>query len=666
MLTQKISVIYIFLYYFLYGFSYNLSKIDITQAFDKMLSYIQRNKYRTFAMITYDFKEDTDMSEIKQPASALSSPRFCNMGTFMRMQKVDTAEGLDFAIAGAPFDTGSSFRSGSRFGPNAIRNISAMMKPNNVIMQVNIMESLKGGDIGDFNITPGYIHPSYDAIEKGVAGILEKNACPIVLGGDHAITLAELRAVAKKYGPVALVHFDSHSDLCDEVFGQKYNHGTPFRRAIEEGLIDPSHSIQIGMRGSLFVNMFGNFAYWILTLIVAGNFVCHIYFKYVKKGTLESPFAKIYDNDTIIHTFLYALGFIYVVLYACHINITGFQGPEIIIGDSTGGSVIPPIVLGVFGIIIVGAIFMPFLLNYGILEIIGAILEPLMRPLFKVPGKAALDAVSSFVSSSSLGVLITNRLWKRNVYTEKEMVAIMTGFSAVSIGFAYMVINTAKLGDHFVKVYAISFVLVFIIEMITVRIPPISKKKEVYYSGHVQTEAERKNDTKFSFSLLPLGINRAVKRAYIAKNVSVEVKNSLKDSLLVLPQVLTMLSAIGVSGLILAEYTPVFKWLGYIFQPLLVLFRIPDVSAIAPSIPVGIAEMFLPVLVMMGSGVTVCVKARAFVVLVSMVQIIFFSETATVMLATKSPIKFWEIVVCFLERTLIAIPLASLVVHILF
>lgn len=111
----------------------------------------------------------------------------------MRMQKVDTAEGLDFAIAGAPFDTGSSFRSGSRFGPNAIRNISAMMKPNNVIMQVNIMESLKGGDIGDFNITPGLYHPSYDAIEKGVAGILEKNACPIVLGGDHAITLAELR-----------------------------------------------------------------------------------------------------------------------------------------------------------------------------------------------------------------------------------------------------------------------------------------------------------------------------------------------------------------------------------------------------------------------------------------------------------------------------------------
>ena len=192
------------------------------------------------------------MTDIKQPASALSSPRFCNMGTFMRMQKVDSAEGLDFVIAGAPFDTASSFRSGSRFGPNAIRNISAMMKPNNVIMQVNIMDGLKGGDIGDFNVTPGYIHPTYQAIEEGVAGILKENACPIVLGGDHSITLAELRAAAKKYGPVALVHFDSHSDLCDEVFGQKYNHGTPFRRALEENLMDASHSIQVGMRGSLY------------------------------------------------------------------------------------------------------------------------------------------------------------------------------------------------------------------------------------------------------------------------------------------------------------------------------------------------------------------------------------------------------------------------------
>lgn len=414
------------------------------------------------------------------------------------------------------------------------------------------------------------------------------------------------------------------------------------------------------------VGLLGNFAYWVLVLIIGLNFFCHVYFKYIKKGQCQSAFAKVYDNDNIIHTILYALGLVYVILYAMKVNIPGFEGPEIIVGASTGESVMPSIVLGVLGIIIVGALFMPFLLNYGILEIIGAMLEPLMRPLFKVPGKAALDAVASFVSSSSLGVLITNRLWRKNVYTEKEMVAIMTGFSAVSIGFAYLVINTAGLGHQFVKVYGISFVLVFIMEMIMVRIPPISKKTNVFYNGRQQTDADRKEDAKLSFSLIPKGCGRAVKRAYIAKGIAAEVVASLKDSFLILPQVLTMLSAIGVSGLILANYTPVFKWIGYIFQPLLILFRVPDVAAIAPSLPVGIAEMFLPVLLIAGDIGSISLKARAFVTIVSMVQIIFFSETATVMLATKSPIKFHEIIICFLERTLIAIPLAAVVIHLFF
>ena len=120
--------------------------------------------------------------------------------------------------------------------------------------------------------------------------------------------------------------------------------------------------------------------------------------------------------------------------------------------------------------------------------------------------------------------------------------------------------------------------------------------------------------------------------------------------------------------MIIAEYTPVFKYLGYLFQPLLLLCQVPDAAAIAPSMPVGLAEMFLPVLVMNGTAaaVTIGLKARVFVCLVSMVQIIFFSETATVMLATKSPIKFWELIVCFIERTVMAIPVAALAIHLFF
>lgn len=188
----------------------------------------------------------------QQPPSASSSPRFCNTGNFMRIDRLPSAAGLDFAIFGIPFDTGSSYRTGSRFGPSAIRNISAMIKPNNVIFEVNILNEMRGADLGDVTVIPGYIEPSYDAIKDFMLPILQAGAVPIALGGDHSITLAELRAVAAQHGKVSLVHFDSHLDLNTSVFGQKYNHGTPFRRALEEELIDPSTSIQVGMRGSLY------------------------------------------------------------------------------------------------------------------------------------------------------------------------------------------------------------------------------------------------------------------------------------------------------------------------------------------------------------------------------------------------------------------------------
>lgn len=190
--------------------------------------------------------------EIKQPESASSSPRFVNMGTFMRMEMITGLQGLDFVIVGIPFDTASSFRTGSRFGPFSIRKMSSLIKANNVILKTNILEELKGGDYGDINIVPGYILPSYERIEQELSEIVKEDVVPISLGGDHSITLAELRAIAKKHGPVSLVHFDSHADINEEVFGEKYNHGTPFRRAIEEGLINPFKSIQVGMRGSLY------------------------------------------------------------------------------------------------------------------------------------------------------------------------------------------------------------------------------------------------------------------------------------------------------------------------------------------------------------------------------------------------------------------------------
>ncbi|CAM4150191.1 agmatinase [Bacillus manliponensis] len=187
-----------------------------------------------------------------KPKDSSMSPRFCGVKTFMRLEQKNTTEHVDFAVLGVPFDTAQSYRVGARLGPNHIRNFSSLLRPYNPDQEINIFDYCSGVDYGDLDVVPGNIHRTYDNIVEGLTPLLEKRIVPIILGGDHSISLGNLRAFAKQFGPVALVHFDSHSDTWDHYYGEKYMHGTPFRRAVEEGLIDVEHSIQIGMRGPLY------------------------------------------------------------------------------------------------------------------------------------------------------------------------------------------------------------------------------------------------------------------------------------------------------------------------------------------------------------------------------------------------------------------------------
>ena len=192
------------------------------------------------------------MSKVKYHPPEITAPRFSGIKTFMRLPNIRVTEDVDVAIVGAAFDTGASYKSGARFGPGAIREASTLMRNYSMNLDVNIFDYLSCIDYGDVDVTPGYIHETYKQIEEGLQPLVDAGIVPITLGGDHSITLAELRAVAKKHGPVALVHFDSHLDTWDNYWGMKYTHGTPFRRACEEGLIDTEHSIQVGIRGSQY------------------------------------------------------------------------------------------------------------------------------------------------------------------------------------------------------------------------------------------------------------------------------------------------------------------------------------------------------------------------------------------------------------------------------
>jgi agmatinase len=187
-----------------------------------------------------------------RPLDAQVIPRFAGIRTFMRLPHVTDLAGADAAVYGIPFDTATSFRPGQRHGPEAIRAASALIRPYNPALGLDVVESLSLVDYGDLPVSPGDTRRTYAQVEEALGPMLDAGAFPLALGGDHSVTLAELRALARRHGPLALVQLDAHGDTWDEYFGQKHFHGTTFRRAAEEGLLDTAASVQAGMRGSLY------------------------------------------------------------------------------------------------------------------------------------------------------------------------------------------------------------------------------------------------------------------------------------------------------------------------------------------------------------------------------------------------------------------------------
>ena len=190
------------------------------------------------------------MKNLNQPIGGNDMPRFGGIATMMRLPHVPNAKDLDVAFVGVPFDIGTSNRSGARFGPRQIRSESCLIRPYNMATRAAPFDSLQVADIGDVAINTFNIDKSMAIIESAYDDILAQNCKPLTMGGDHTIALPILRSIAKKYGPVGIVHVDAHADINDTMFGERLAHGTPFRRAIEEKLIDPKRMVQIGLRAT--------------------------------------------------------------------------------------------------------------------------------------------------------------------------------------------------------------------------------------------------------------------------------------------------------------------------------------------------------------------------------------------------------------------------------
>jgi agmatinase len=236
-----------------------------------------------------------------RPLDAQLIPRFAGIRTFMRAPHVTDLTGVDAVVYGIPFDTATSYRTGVRFGPEAIRSASSLLRPYNPALDVKVVDTLSIVDYGDVPVSPGDTERTYAQIEEALAPIVAADCFPLALGGDHSITLAELRALARKHGPMALVQLDSHGDVWEQYFGQRYFHGTTFKRAVEEGVVDAHASVQAGMRGSLYgaedIAVARDFGFTVLSTDELRDLGAAAYGDLVRERVGEKPVFVSFDID---------------------------------------------------------------------------------------------------------------------------------------------------------------------------------------------------------------------------------------------------------------------------------------------------------------------------------------------------------------------------------
>lgn len=300
----------------------------------------------------------------------------------------------------------------------------------------------------------------------------------------------------------------------------------------------------------------------------------------------------------------------------------------------------------------IGSAFLAFMVGYGLLEFIGIIMQPIMRPLFMTPGKSAVDAVASFVGSYSIALLITNKVFKDGQYTIKEAAIIATGFSTVSTTFMIIVAKTLGLMDRWNFYFWTTMLVTFVVTAITARIYPLNRMKDEYV-GNGNPEKTIKGN------LLKHAIMNGFEGSHHALPVWKNVYENLRDGFRMTMGILPTILSIGLLGLVLAKFTPLFDVMGYAFLPWTMLAGIPDAVLAAKGCAVELAEMFLPALL-----TTEAAPLTRYVMgVISISSIMFFSASIPCILSTEIPLKIKDLIVIWYERTVISVLLAAAIGH---
>ncbi len=336
-------------------------------------------------------------------------------------------------------------------------------------------------------------------------------------------------------------------------------------------------------------------------------------------------------------------------------------GPEQIISENTGTLLFNDFLPSLFSVFIFAGFFLPLLLNFGLLEFVSSLLTPIMRPAFKLPGRSAIDCGASWLGDGTVGILLTTKQYEQKFYTQREAAVIGTTFSLVSISFTIYIVEQVNLSHMIFPFYATICVAGLFAALVMPRIPPLSLKKDLLIDG--SEPCPRRDDVPEGHTMLSYGYHQALAKTQAIKNPVLEMTNGLKNAAEMIFGLLPVVLAIGTVALILAEETSLFDWLGAPFLPLLELMQVPEAAEAARTMVVGFADMFLPAILAtdIQSDMT-----RFIIAALSVTQLIYMSEVGALLLGSKLPVNLFEIIVIFLLRTLLTLPVIVGMAHFFF
>ncbi|WP_392434371.1 YjiH family protein [Finegoldia magna] len=424
---------------------------------------------------------------------------------------------------------------------------------------------------------------------------------------------------------------------------------------------DGEWTIIVKIFADFIAKTIGDYLPALCTIIITISFVMSVLASFNMKFIKENKLLDQTFSVTPVWLVLRILGFIVVwmVVLKNKLNLGPFF--DMIVADESATFILNDLLTSLVIIFVIASMLLPLLLDFGLLEFIGAIFTKIMRPVFLIPGRAAVDCITSWIGDGTLGVMLTSNQYESGYYSAKEAAIISTNFSAVSITFSLIVLSQVDMVDYFGVYYLLVCLVGIVCAIIVPRIPPLSLKKDDYV---VDSNHDNKDIAENYSSSVQYGLDLAIKRAESHKGIGEFLKNGIENAFGMWFSVMPIVMIIGTASLVLANNTQVFEILGKPFLPLLNFLKVPESLAASKTMIVGFSDMFTPSII---AASTIQSQMTKFIVAtISVTQLIYLSEVGGLILASSIPVNLFELFVIFIERTIISLLIVAPIAHLLF